>query len=253
MAIMVSHRPNTIPGVKKIVTGDARIVSFVIDFARGQIERCQMRGVRSDIAAVKFREQLDVQSVAIEAAFAIIGPHQEAPAATGRIQNYSVGAPNAESIYNDIVAREMLSPPVALLRADQTLKDAADDVGGNVTEIVLGDPAERAAPSFGGLGVRENQFSRPGIGIVIGIKERFVIAGPVDRERKGSPHRGVRFGRGLAAKPECGPPPYRAPPPKARACPGRRSNSALPSIPAAVHQKISRFPLPPKGKLGSDL
>src|ERR1035437_4263876 len=162
---------------KKVPTGNARIVFLVVNVARSQVERRQMRGKKGNIRTVNFRNPILMRAAGVKMRLAMIGTNHKAASTTRRVQNYVFRLADAKGVHhvNQVFAGVMLAEFVAFFRRNQPLENAAQNVRADFLEIERAQFFQNRTPSVRREFVRKNQRTRP---IVFGwIEKRFIITG----------------------------------------------------------------------------
>src|SRR5574341_348933 len=139
--------------------------------------RRAMRGERIDVAAVQPAEQILVRHAFVELVFAIPGAHQETARTAGGIEHDGFWLVNAKGVddIHDVFFSVMLAELVAFFRADQLLKEAAENVRGNLFEVDSLDRVNELAPRLQRIDAGERHQRRFFVGF--GKEDRLVIAG----------------------------------------------------------------------------
>ena len=123
--------------IEEISADDTGVVCFVVDFACGQVQCGQVRGVKGDVATEKFANKVNMRPVLVDMAFSIVGADKETARSAGGIEDRVGGIADTEAInkIHDVIAGKMLAETVPLLRADKFLEDTSHDVGRNFAKV----------------------------------------------------------------------------------------------------------------------
>ena len=198
-----AERVPTLGDLKEVPTGNEGVVLLVLDVARGQVERRQVGGKDGDVTAEDLLEQFLMALFAVlvssaspsllgEPGLAMVGSDEETAGPASRVQNDVARPPNAEGVddVDNVLVGVVLPELLALFRRDEPLKDPADNVVGDLPEVVLVQVHEEARPSLSRAGGGEDE--RPGPFIHVGIEDGFVIPGLKNRLVKLEQYRGKR-------------------------------------------------------------
>ena len=150
--------------LEKVPATDKRVIRFVSDVPGRQVERGQVSREEGNVASEYLAQQDLVGFLSIlmappaarllrEPRFAVVCPNKEATRTARGIEHNIAGTTDTEGVDDvyDVFAREELSELLSFLRGDQTLKDASDDIVGNVAEVVIPQMFKNPFPSLAGL------------------------------------------------------------------------------------------------------
>src|SRR6185437_9365538 len=174
--------------VEEIAAGNARVVGLAVNFARCDVESCEVSGIERNVGAEQLRNQFKVRLLGFERTLSVVGANKEAAAAAGGIEHGAICGADAKGVYeiDHIVAGEVLAPTMAFFGADETLKDAAHDVGGYLAEVVMLDPDQRSLPRGESAKALEDQTAGPILlvgkqdGLVVAANARGIIEHPLE-------------------------------------------------------------------------
>src|SRR5947209_11821257 len=163
---------------EKILPSHARIIFSTANITRGQVQSGEVCREGIDVTTVELFQSFFVSQHGIEMAFAIVGPHEKATAATRRIEGHTIAFANTEGVddINDIFIGLVLAKLVPLFRADQLLEDPAQNVSRNLFELEFLNCFYELAPCFNGVGAGEGGQRCPFTLAFIRKEDRFVVS-----------------------------------------------------------------------------
>src|SRR6516164_11146222 len=120
----------------------------------------------------------------IQMALAVVSANQETARSAGRVQYRIVCFMNTKGVnqVHRIIAGEMLTVPVSLLRPNELLEDAPHHIGGHLAEINGFNAPQQAAPGIQSANRVEDDLRGPIFGFW--HQQRLIIAAPFHRPAK---------------------------------------------------------------------